>query len=234
MIRPTTSPIRRDSIAARAERAGPPGGRGRLRRDARRRRPRRCSTCRRSTTSTAPRRRRRACSPTRSSVVGLSDGGAHVGTICDASFPTTLLAALGPRPPHGRPAARARSCTSRPGRRPRRSGCSTAACWRRATAPTSTSSTSTGLRLHTPEIRYDLPAGGRRLIQRADGYLHTFVAGTEIRTDGESTGATPGRLVRGAAGRPGAQLTGRRPTARRRLASTTSSMAHSVGAWWRW
>ena len=54
------------------------------------------------------------------------------------------------------------------------------------------------LALHAPEFPYDLPAGGRRLLQRADGYLHTFVAGTEIRTDGESTGATPGRLVRGA------------------------------------
>ena len=54
------------------------------------------------------------------------------------------------------------------------------------------------LRLHAPEFAYDLPAGGRRLLQRADGYLHTFVAGTEIRTDGESTGATPGRLIRGA------------------------------------
>ena len=49
-----------------------------------------------------------------------------------------------------------------------------------------------------PEIRHDLPAGGRRLVQRADGYLHAFVAGTEIRADGESTGATPGRLIRGA------------------------------------
>jgi N-acyl-D-aspartate/D-glutamate deacylase len=54
------------------------------------------------------------------------------------------------------------------------------------------------LRLHAPEFRYDLPAGGRRVIQRAGGYLHTFVAGEEIRSADESTGATPGRLVRGA------------------------------------
>ena len=44
----------------------------------------------------------------------------------------------------------------------------------------------------------DLPAGGVRLLQRADGYDHTFVAGVEIMANGESTGATPGRLVRGA------------------------------------
>ena len=49
-----------------------------------------------------------------------------------------------------------------------------------------------------PEIRFDLPAGGQRLLQRADGYRHTFVAGVEIYRDGEHTGALPGRLVRGA------------------------------------
>ena len=45
---------------------------------------------------------------------------------------------------------------------------------------------------------HDLPAGGRRLIQRAEGYLHTFVAGTEILADDRPTGELPGRLVRGA------------------------------------
>jgi N-acyl-D-aspartate/D-glutamate deacylase len=55
-----------------------------------------------------------------------------------------------------------------------------------------------GLRLHAPEMVRDLPAGGRRVLQRATGYRHTFVAGTEVMADGESTGATPGRLVRGA------------------------------------
>ncbi len=53
------------------------------------------------------------------------------------------------------------------------------------------------LRLHAPVMAFDLPAGGKRLLQRADGYRHTFVAGTETMADGESTGATPGRLVRG-------------------------------------
>jgi N-acyl-D-aspartate/D-glutamate deacylase len=53
------------------------------------------------------------------------------------------------------------------------------------------------LRLHRPEVRYDLPAGGRRLLQRADGYRHTVVAGLETYRDGEPTGALPGRLVRG-------------------------------------
>jgi N-acyl-D-aspartate/D-glutamate deacylase len=53
------------------------------------------------------------------------------------------------------------------------------------------------LRLHHPEMHFDLPAGGKRLLQRANGYLHTFVSGVETYVDGEATGALPGRLVRG-------------------------------------
>jgi N-acyl-D-aspartate/D-glutamate deacylase len=52
------------------------------------------------------------------------------------------------------------------------------------------------LRLHVPEIRYDLPAGGRRLVQRVDGYVATFVSGVPVFEHGEYSGATPGRLVR--------------------------------------
>jgi N-acyl-D-aspartate/D-glutamate deacylase len=53
------------------------------------------------------------------------------------------------------------------------------------------------LRLHPPEMVHDLPAGGQRLVQRVEGYRHTFVAGTETYAEGEATGAEPGRLVRG-------------------------------------
>jgi len=52
------------------------------------------------------------------------------------------------------------------------------------------------LRLHQPEIVHDLPAGGRRLVQRVDGYRATLVAGTPIFENGEDTSARPGRLVR--------------------------------------
>jgi N-acyl-D-aspartate/D-glutamate deacylase len=47
-------------------------------------------------------------------------------------------------------------------------------------------------------VAHDLPAGGRRLIQRADGYVATIVAGEITYRDGEPTGALPGRLLRGA------------------------------------
>ena len=53
------------------------------------------------------------------------------------------------------------------------------------------------IRLHPPEVRYDLPAGGRRLVQRSDGYVATIVSGTPVRMGGTSTGELPGRLVRG-------------------------------------
>ena len=54
------------------------------------------------------------------------------------------------------------------------------------------------LRLHAPEVVYDLPTGGRRLIQRASGYEATIVSGVPVYREGEATGALPGRLVRGA------------------------------------
>jgi N-acyl-D-amino-acid deacylase len=52
------------------------------------------------------------------------------------------------------------------------------------------------LRLHQPEFVSDFPAGGRRLVQRVDGYAATLIAGQPIFEQGEHTGAMPGRLVR--------------------------------------
>ena len=54
------------------------------------------------------------------------------------------------------------------------------------------------LHLYAPRPARDLPAGGRRLTQRADGYRTTIVSGTVTYRDGAHTGALPGRLVRGA------------------------------------
>jgi N-acyl-D-aspartate/D-glutamate deacylase len=60
------------------------------------------------------------------------------------------------------------------------------------------------LRLRRPQMSFDLPGGGRRLLQRAEGYLHTFVDGLEVYRDGEPTDELPGRLVRGAQPAPAA------------------------------
>ncbi len=131
------------------------------------------------------------------SVAGLSDGGAHVGTICDVSFPTTLLQWWGRDRPSGRLPIELLV------RKQTRATAETVGLLDRGLLAAGHKGDVNvidfdNLGLHAPEFRYDLPAGGRRLLQRADGYLHTFVAGTEVATDGESTGATPGRLIRGA------------------------------------
>ena len=102
---------------------------------------------------------------------GLSDGGAHCGVLCDASVPTYMLAYMTRDPRATRhDAARVR----RPQDDPRLGRWSTAsltgAWWRPATRPTSTSSTTTRLGLEDPEMVYDLPSGGKRLIQRSHGY----------------------------------------------------------------
>jgi N-acyl-D-aspartate/D-glutamate deacylase len=55
-----------------------------------------------------------------------------------------------------------------------------------------------GLSLFRPEVGFDLPAGGRRLVQRAKGYKATIVSGEIIARDDEGTGAVPGKLLRGA------------------------------------
>jgi N-acyl-D-aspartate/D-glutamate deacylase len=54
------------------------------------------------------------------------------------------------------------------------------------------------LRVHPPEILYDLPSGSRRLVQRASGYVATLVSGEVTHENGKPTGALPGKLVRGA------------------------------------
>ncbi len=131
-------------------------------------------------------------------VVGLADGGAHAGLICDASFPTTLLAHWG---------------------RDRRRGPKLSLPWlvKAQTADTARAyglsdrgRIAPGLRAdlnvidfdnlacRRPQIVADLPAGGRRFVQRADGYLATIVAGQVTYERGLATGALPGRLVRGA------------------------------------
>jgi N-acyl-D-aspartate/D-glutamate deacylase len=60
------------------------------------------------------------------------------------------------------------------------------------------------LKLKAPQVAHDLPAGGRRLIQRAEGYVATIVAGQVTYRDGAPTDALPGRLLRGAQSQPAA------------------------------
>ena len=131
------------------------------------------------------------------SVPGLGDGGAHVGTICDASFPTTLLTLWardrrrGPR--FDVPWVVNQQC--------RATAETVGLLDRGVIAPGYKADLNVidhdHLRLAPPTIAHDLPAGGKRLLQSAAGYLHTIVSGTETYRDGRPTGDLPGRLVRG-------------------------------------
>jgi len=128
-------------------------------------------------------------------LAALSDAGAHVGTICDASFPTTMLALW---------------CRDRRGPRlklPKAVSMLTAhnadhmgfrdrgrlVAGQRADINLIDFDR---LRLPPPRIVRDLPAGGRRLLQGAEGYIATLVAGQVVQQNGSVTAARPGRLVR--------------------------------------
>jgi N-acyl-D-aspartate/D-glutamate deacylase len=129
-------------------------------------------------------------------VVGLADGGAHLGTICDASFPTTLLTHWGRDRDRGRMdlpflVQRQTSATAR----------TVGLLDRGVVAPGYRADLNVidfdALTARPPEMIHDLPAGGRRLVQRAEGYIATVVAGQVTYEHGEATGPLPGRLIRG-------------------------------------
>ena len=137
-------------------------------------------------------------------LLGLSDGGAHCTSIVDAGVPTFMLMhwgrdrSRGPRLPLEQLVKRQTSETAdffgladrgriAPGLRADLNLIDFA-----------------GLTVQKPELVHDMPAGGRRFVQRVAGYAATLVAGEPIFERGEHTGALPGRLVR--AGRVGAAL----------------------------
>jgi len=136
-------------------------------------------------------------------VPGLSDGGAHVGSICDGSFPTTLLQHW---------------VRERDGERleleyviqqqARDTARTVGLLDRGVLAPGYKADLNVidmdRVRTYRPELLFDLPAGGRRLVQRADGYLHTVVGGVETYRDGVDTGELPGRVIRGPQASPAA------------------------------
>ncbi|TXL78201.1 amidohydrolase family protein [Vineibacter terrae] len=129
-------------------------------------------------------------------VLGVADGGAHVGVICDAGAPTYLLThwgrdrTRGPRLPleflvrkQTREGALAYGLADRGLLAPGLKADINVIDFDR-------------LRLRAPQVVYDLPAGGKRLVQRAEGYRHIFVSGVETLRNDEHTGELPGRLVR--------------------------------------
>ncbi len=129
--------------------------------------------------------------------MGLSDAGAHCGAICDGGTPTFMLThwtrdrTRGPRLPLEYVVHRqTRQTAELYGLRDRG-----------LLAPGLRADVNVidydGLGFDVPRMAFDLPAGGRRLVQKARGYTATFVAGVQTVADDEFTGALPGRLVRG-------------------------------------
>ena len=130
-------------------------------------------------------------------VLGLSDGGAHCGVICDVSMPTYMLThwvrdrARGRRLPlesvvkmQTLETAQTYGLLDRGLLKPGYKGDVNVIDF-------------DNLTIHAPEIAYDLPAGGRRLIQKATGYAATLCNGEVIFENGEATEAMPGQLIRG-------------------------------------
>ncbi len=137
-------------------------------------------------------------------MVGLSDGGAHCGVICDASMPSYLLTHWVRDRIRGEKLSVEFVI--------KRQTSDTAQLYglkdRGVLAPGMKGDVNVidldAMRLHPPEMVFDLPAGGRRLIQRADGYRYTVLSGEVTYRNGEPTGAMPGRLVRGPQSAPSA------------------------------
>ncbi|HXY28224.1 MAG TPA: amidohydrolase family protein, partial [Acidimicrobiales bacterium] len=131
-------------------------------------------------------------------LLGLSDGGAHTGTICDASMPTFMLTHW--------TRDRTRGATLPIEYVVRKQTRDTARLYgladRGTVEPGALGDLNLidydALALGAPYVRHDLPAGGRRLLQRATGYVATIKSGTVTFEQGEPTGELPGRLVRGA------------------------------------
>jgi N-acyl-D-amino-acid deacylase len=129
-------------------------------------------------------------------VIGLGDGGAHYGMICDASYPTFALTHWARDRDHGRLSVEetVHFLTRKPAE-------VIGLHDRGLIAPGYRANINLidhrRLTLMSPEVRHDLPGGGKRLHQRAEGYVATFVNGVAIAENDEPTGACPGRLLRG-------------------------------------
>jgi len=134
------------------------------------------------------------------SVPGLSDGGAHCGIICDASFPTYLLTHW----TRDRKRGEKLSIPFVVAAQSRKTALSVGLYDRGVITPGYKADLNVidygRLHLHPPKVQYDLPVGGRRLLQQVDGYDATIVSGVVTQRGGTATGARPGRLVRGAQG----------------------------------
>jgi len=140
-----------------------------------------------------------------SAVPGLSDGGAHCGIICDASFPTFLLTHWTRDRKRGEKLSIPFVVEAQARRTAELVGLLDRGVLARGYKADINVIDYDGLHLHPPQVHYDLPKGGRRLVQQIDGYDATIVSGVISRRKGQSAGARSGRLIRGVQSAPVAQ-----------------------------
>jgi len=131
------------------------------------------------------------------SVFGLSDGGAHCGILVDASVPTYMIAYFTRDRKRG-PLMNLESVVHKLSQDAAGFyGLNDRGVIAQGYKADLNLINYDALKLHQPEMVYDLPAGGKRLVQRADGYRATICAGKITYVNGEHTGEMPGRLIRG-------------------------------------
>ncbi len=130
-------------------------------------------------------------------VLGLGDGGAHCGTICDGSYPTFMLTHWVRDRTRGERLALPQVVKLLSQDTARAVGLLDRGLIAVGYRADLNVIDADHLRLSAPEVVHDLPAGGRRLVQRAQGYAATVVGGTVVHRGGVPTGSLPGRLVRG-------------------------------------
>ncbi len=130
------------------------------------------------------------------SISGLGDAGAHCGAISDASFPTTLIQHWGRDRTRGKKIPLEKLISMQTLETSRLLGISDRGVLKEGYKADINVIDFDNLTLHEPEVIHDLPAGGRRLIQKASGYEYTIVSGQIAFKNGEATGALNGRLIR--------------------------------------
>jgi N-acyl-D-aspartate/D-glutamate deacylase len=128
--------------------------------------------------------------------MGLSDGGAHCGSICDASMPTWMLTHWARDRVRGPKLALEHVVKKQTHDTARLYGMCDRGTVEVGMKGDLNLIDFTRLTLHPPVMAHDLPAGGRRFLQSASGYVATIVSGEIVRREGVDTGARPGRLVR--------------------------------------
>ena len=127
---------------------------------------------------------------------GLSDGGAHVGTVCDASMPTYMLTHWARDRTRGRRLSLPVVIQMLTGRQADYLGMTDRGYLREGLKADINIIDLDGLQAEPPHMERDLPAGGQRLLQGARGYVATLVAGEVVMENGQLTGARPGTLYR--------------------------------------